>query len=91
MTEYNTDVASYTGPSPDEILKRVQDAGPHPEHWARFVALRAELFQAIAACLAEDGHCKSYEGAFEIHVPNYFEDKATQNDYGWFREDAWGI
>lgn len=90
-TRYDTDQGTYTGPSPDEIRTRVEAAGPKPEHWARFVAMRASLFQAIAASLAEDGHCKSYEGAFEIHVPNFFEDKAAQADYGWMRDDAWGI
>lgn len=91
MTDYNTDQGSWKGPSPEEIRQRVAEAGPHPEHWARFVALRAELFQAIAKSLEEDGHCKSYEGAFEIHVPNYFEETAAAGEHGWHREDTWGI
>lgn len=89
---YETDRGSWTGPSPDEIAARVIAAGPSAEHWQRFAALRAELFQAIATSLAEDGHCKSYEGALAIHCPNYFEDKAaTEQDHGWLRDDAWGI
>jgi hypothetical protein len=34
--------------------------------WARFLALRADLFAYIATCLKEDGHCKSYEGHFRV-------------------------
>ena len=41
----------------------------------RFFALRKRLFDAIREALAEDNHCKSYEGAFEITqcFPNYFD------------------
>jgi len=39
----------------------------------RFLELRADLFTAIASQLREDGHCKSYEGAFTIRLPNYFD------------------
>ena len=53
--------------------------------------LRAFVFAEIARCLEEDGHCKSYEGALSVHLPNYFEDAATQHDYGWYREAAWNI
>lgn len=91
MTEYGTEQGSWTGPSPEEIRQRVEDAGPRPAHWTRFVMLRAELFQAIATSLAEDGHCKSYEGALAIHLPNYFEEQAAHHDHGWLREDCWGI
>lgn len=90
-TQYTTDQGMWKGPSPEEIRRRVEAAGPHPEHWARFVAIRAELFLAIARLLAEDGHCKSYEGAFKIHAPNYFEESAAVSDHGWLREDAWAI
>jgi hypothetical protein len=38
----------------------------------RFNRLRHRVFRAIQAELREDGHCKSYEGAFSIHAPNYF-------------------
>jgi len=91
MTEYNTDQGIYKGPSPDEIMARVEAAGPSDALWQRLRVLRAELFQFIARSLAEDGHCKSYEGALEIHLPNYFEENATKDDYGWLRAGAWGI
>lgn len=39
--------------------------------------LRKRLFDAIELSLKEDGHCKSYEGAFSIVMPNYF------NNNGW--------
>lgn len=43
----------------------------------RFENLRAKVFGAIAAQLAIDPYCKSYEGAFEIVMgwPDYFEDE----------------
>ena len=39
----------------------------------RFMQLREELFMALEKALNEDGHCKSYEGYFEITycLPNY--------------------
>lgn len=40
---------------------------------SRFMEVRARLFQAIKEALAEDGHCKSYEGALWIKFPCYFE------------------
>lgn len=40
--------------------------------------LRAELFAAIRDALEEDGHCKTYEGAFAIHLPNYFEQEVAE-------------
>lgn len=39
----------------------------------RLMGLRLKLFDAIGRALAEDGHCKSYEGTFSIRCPNYFE------------------
>ena len=43
----------------------------------RFENLRAKVFGAIAAQLAIDPHCKSYEGTFEVVMgwPDYFEDE----------------
>ena len=49
------------------------------EALARLMTLRAELFAAIKKQLARDGHCKSYEGAFAIRLPNYFE----QDEAAW--------
>lgn len=42
---------------------------------AKMEALRTDVFAQIAKMLAEDGHCKSYEGGlrFEVTWPNYFE------------------
>lgn len=45
--------------------------------------LRELLFDAIAEALAEDGHCKSYEGTFEIGFPNYFHDRGGRMDDPW--------
>ena len=49
------------------------------EEQSRFKALRKAVMDAIAEELREDGHCKSYEGAFELIVgyPNFFEDEAA--------------
>lgn len=91
MTEYNTDKGSWSGPSPDEIKQRVEDAGPTDAMWSRLRVLRAELFQAIAASLAEDGHCKSYEGALTVHLPNYFEETAAHDSFGWHGKGSWVI
>ena len=46
------------------------------EDWNRFLRLRERLFKAIKESLEIDGHCKSYEGRFDIEVslPNYFEE-----------------
>lgn len=43
--------------------------------WERFEALRQRLYGHIAACLEEDGHCKSYEGAWSVsqNFPSYFD------------------
>ena len=43
-----------------------------------FHRLREDLFTEIRKELEIDGHCKSYEGLFEIGVvyPNYFEEEA---------------
>ena len=52
------------------------------EAWVEFYKVRQETFDAIKECLEEDGHCKSYEGRFEVDWPNYFD---TQDDSveGW--------
>ena len=48
------------------------------------VRLRSKLFQYIQKSLEEDGHCKSYEGTFEIRMPSYFEDSHNpQNGDEW--------
>lgn len=39
----------------------------------RLMNLRQKLFQAIERELASDGHCKSYDGTFEIGFPGYFD------------------
>lgn len=54
----------------DEVIIR-----PPVEFWQRFHALRRDLFAAVERELAEDGHCKHYEGTFEVgySFPNYFE------------------
>jgi hypothetical protein len=40
----------------------------------RFQELRLATFAAIKRSLATDGHCKSYEGAFAIALPGYFDE-----------------
>jgi len=54
------------------------------EELARFLALRVELFDAIRVSLEEDGHCKSYEGLFNICFPNYFDHRSGD-------AESWGI
>lgn len=41
----------------------------------RLKVLRSKLFEAIRKALEIDGHCKSYEGAFQISLPNFFEER----------------
>lgn len=43
----------------------------------RFDALRKKVMAAIGEQLADDPHCKSYEGTFEWTTcyPNYFDDE----------------
>lgn len=89
--EYTTDQGFWTGPDPEKIRQRVEAAGPSADDWARFVRLRAELFHEIAKSLAEDGHCKSYEGAFVVNLPNYFEERAANDSFGWLSGGAWTI
>lgn len=45
----------------------------------RFNRLRKMVAEEICACLALDGHCKSYEGTWELFVsyPDYFEDETA--------------
>lgn len=47
----------------------------------KFKILRKLLFKAIEICLKSDGHCKHYEGSFEIGIrlPNYFEAQDKQS------------
>lgn len=56
----------------------------------QFMALRADLFAAITKSLAEDGHCKSYEGAFRIQFPNYFESRQFEPRVEHLQK-PWGI
>lgn len=51
------------------------------ETFGRFAALRADVFAMIAKLLEQDGHSKSYEGAFEICLPNYFEEQPDTIPY----------
>lgn len=56
--------------------------------WQRLMSLRAELFAALTVALAEDPHCKSYEGHFRVmhSLPNYFEtrgDPLQPGDWAW--------
>lgn len=46
-----------------------------------FLSIRERLFKAIERALAEDGHCKSYEGVFRIQFPNYFEQRDGQEKF----------
>lgn len=45
---------------------------PQPE-LERFYALRQYVFDNIKQALAEDSHCKSYEGSMSIQFPDYFD------------------
>lgn len=63
------------GGAADRQTKLMNDLPLNTAHLERIQALRAELFQEIEAMLKEDGHCKSYEGAIEIVLPNYFANK----------------
>lgn len=60
-----------SGEQLDLTLEVVADSGS----LNRLVRLRGRLFAAIAVSLAEDGHCKSYEGRMEIVLPGYFDDQ----------------
>lgn len=64
-----------------------------PEDLERFHALRARVFKEIKKALEEDGHCKHYEGAFQIHFPNYFEDRdyLDPQHYVTQEDGEWGI
>lgn len=41
-------------------------------------AYRKRLFDGIRAALAEDSHCKSYEGEIAVSFPTYFEDESDR-------------
>lgn len=68
---------------------------PREEDWTRFLSLRADVFKEIARQLEIDGHCKSYEGCFEISFPNYFDEagrRAGRDDFPPNTHvDDWGI
>jgi len=51
--------------------------------WKRLIDLRERVFTAIKECLEVDGHCKSYEGRFDIRysLPNYFQDEGGEPDW----------
>jgi hypothetical protein len=53
------------------------------EEIMRFNRLRHRAFRGIRDALAEDGHCKSYEGAFSIHMPNYFTELSPPSTPAW--------
>lgn len=50
---------------------------------------RKLVFAGVAKALAQDGHCKSYEGTVELHTcwPNYFEANGQEN---WGMTAAFG-
>jgi len=41
----------------------------------RFLALREDLFKAIAHSLKHENHCKQYEGRMSMQWPHYFNDE----------------
>ena len=47
------------------------------EFFSRFVALREDLFKAIAHAIEHDGHHKHYEGKLSLIYPHCFEDEYT--------------
>ena len=60
-----------------DALAYIQQLEVEQADMMRFKALRSKVFKAIAAQLAIDSHCKSYEGTFEVVMgwPDYFEDE----------------
>jgi len=91
MTDYNTDRGIWSGPSAEEIKERMIKSQPSQHDWNRFHLIRAEIFKFIAKSLEEDGHCKSYEGGLNVEWPNYFEDKDTSENNGWYTNGSWMI
>lgn len=61
--------------------------------YARFHALRRELYRQIEAALVENDHHKSYEGKCELIFPDYFEarEAAETNPDVHLYEDPVGI
>jgi hypothetical protein len=57
------------------------------EQIERLTRLRQRTYDVIEKYLAEDGHCKSYEGTWELTAcwPNYFDAKhvAAPEPTGW--------
>lgn len=53
---------------------------------AAFQALRQATFSAIARKLRFEPHCKTYEGTWEIHLPNHFE---TSKGDDWVKLKLW--
>jgi hypothetical protein len=47
---------------------------------SQLASLRARVFEQIARVLAEDGHCKSYEGQFSVIIPHYFQQREQALD-----------
>lgn len=54
----------------------------------RLSVLRDRVFRMIAECLADDDHCKSYEGAIDLGIPGYFDERRW---HGAPEEDRWAI
>ena len=46
---------------------------PTDKEWSNFLCFRELVFGGIANALQKCGHHKGYEGAIEIHFPNYFD------------------
>lgn len=58
---------------------------------ARFARLVDTLDRYIRESLAEDGHCKPYEGSWRLNMPSYFE-RTTAPDTPWlWVRDGWSI
>lgn len=55
----------------------------------RFMRLRSDLFDALKVAFEEDGHGKTYEGAFGIRLPNYFEESGIEQIHA--EEKPWQI
>ena len=60
---------------------------PEPPQTDRFSQLRSRLFKMIAKELAEDPHCKNYEGCLEVlaEYPTYFEDNTAESSPNFYR------
>lgn len=74
MTKEKTETKEAT-PNGQEIARSVSN------DLLSLFALRHRLFEYIAKALAEDGHCKSYEGSMAVQFPNYFEERASDPQF----------